>query len=165
MNVNDFVEQAGGNGPCIAFLTPPATPVVPPDGVELRTVDGARIPTLKALFDVFAAAWHFPAWFGRNPAAFDDFMCDLDNMIDVALGKPPARGYLTEVTNAHLLFVDQPDVLPWFSRHVVIYRDYYRDQASPTAAFGLLLTAPDANLDEVRAQWAAAGAVAVTDIV
>jgi hypothetical protein len=39
-----------------------------------------------------------PPWFGRNGPAFDDFMRDLDNMIDTELGNPPAPGYLTEIT-------------------------------------------------------------------
>jgi hypothetical protein len=37
------------------------------------------------------------------------------------------------------------------------YRDYYRDGADPPAAFGLLLSAPAGQLDEVRERWLAAG--------
>ncbi|MEE6177543.1 barstar family protein [Mycobacterium sp. 050134] len=95
---------------------------------------------LDTLYDAFAAVWHFPPWFGRNYAAFDDFIRDLDNMIDAALGKPPAGGYLTEVVDADQLLVDEPQVFPWFVERVDFYRGYYRDEADPPAAFGLLLS-------------------------
>ncbi|MEE3062827.1 MAG: barstar family protein [Actinomycetota bacterium] len=35
-------------------------------------------------FEAFAKFWDFPPWFGRNHAAFDDFMRDLDNMTNKA---------------------------------------------------------------------------------
>jgi hypothetical protein len=37
------------------------------------------------------------------------------------------------------------------------YRDYYRDEAEPAAAFGLLLSAPDGQLGNVRQRWLAVG--------
>jgi hypothetical protein len=85
--------------------------VTPRGGVELRTADGARTRTLEALFDTFAEAWHFPPWFGRNMNAFNDFTRDLDDMINTATGKPPAAGYFTDNTDAHLLLTDQPEGL------------------------------------------------------
>ncbi len=109
-----------------------------------------------------AVAWHFPLWFGRNPNALNDFMRDLDNMIDTALGKPPAAGYLTEIVNAHLLFSGQLEALPHFAPCIPFYRDYYRDEAHPTASFGMLLSTPIENLNEVRARWVAAGAEVAT---
>ena len=85
--------------------------------------------------------------------AFDDFMRDLDNMINTASGKPPAPGYLTQITDAQLILVDQPEAFSWFANCMPFYRDYYRDEASPPAAFGLILSAPDDQVDEVRARW------------
>lgn len=104
----------------------------------------------------------FPPWFGRNPNALNDFMRDLDNMIDTALGKPPAPGYLTEIVNAQLLFADEPEAYPYFARCIPFYRDYYRDEASPTAAFGLVLSVPSERVDQVRARWLAAGCAVAT---
>ena len=156
MNLDEFLSQPGAHGPCVAIRTGPASPVVAPEGIELRSIDGMRTGSLDGLYDAFAEAWHFPPWFGRNAAAFDDFMRDLDNMIDAASGKPPAPGYLIQITDAHLILADQPEAFSWFANCMPFYRDYYRDEANPPAAFGLLLSAPPDQLNEVRDRWLAA---------
>ena len=152
MNLDEFLSQAGDHGPCVG-IHETSTAVRPPAGVELRTIDGAHTKTLDALFDAFAEAWHFPPWFGRNKDAFNDFMRDLDNMVNTATGRPPASGYLTDITDAHLVLADQPEAFSWFAKKMPFYRDYYRDEASPPAAFGLLLSAPPDQLHEVRERW------------
>jgi hypothetical protein len=157
MNLDEFLSQAAHQGTCVGIHAETPSLLAPPAGVELRTIDGARTKTLDALYDSFAEAWHFPPWFGRNKDAFNDFMRDLDNMIDTALGKPPAPGYLTEITDAQLLLVEQPGAFPWFAKKMPFYRDYYRNEASPSAAFGLLLSAPSDQLHEVRERWQTAG--------
>src|SRR6185312_10700809 len=110
-----FVSEAGGQGPCVGVVEDAALPFVLPTGFELRTLDGSRTTTRDAIFDAFAEVWHFPVWFGRNMDAFDDFMRDLDNMINTATGKPPAPGYFTHITNAHLILHDQPEAFDWFA--------------------------------------------------
>jgi len=50
-------------------------------------------------------------------------MRDLDNMIDTALGNPPAPGYLTEIINAHLLFGEELDDLSFLARRIRFWRD------------------------------------------
>jgi hypothetical protein len=162
VNLDEFVSQAGGRGPCVAVHPGTPSPLVAPAGVELRTVDGARTRTLDALYDVFAEVWHFPPWFGRNTNAFNDFMRDLDNMVNTATGRPPARGYLTDITDAHLLLVEQPEAFSWFASKMPRYRDYYRDEASPPAAFGLLLSARPGQLDEIRERWLTVGVEVAT---
>ncbi|MFZ0713920.1 barstar family protein [Mycobacterium sp.] len=156
MKLEEFLSQARNEGPCVAIQSQTPSPVVAPAGLELRLIDGSHTQTLDALFDAFAEAWHFPPWFGRNKDAFNDFMRDLDNMVNAATGRPPAPGYLTNVTDAHLILVDQPDDFSWFSKKMPFYRDYYRDEASPPAAFGLLLSAPLDQLNEVRERWLSA---------
>jgi hypothetical protein len=156
VNADEFISGAAGQGPCVGIVVETASPLAPPAGFELRTIDGAHTKTRDALYDAFAEAWHFPPWFGRNMDAFDDFMRDLDNMINTASGKPPAPGYLTHITNADLILAEQPDAFPWFANCMPFYRDYYRDEASPRAAFGLLLSAPPDRLKEVRERWLAA---------
>jgi hypothetical protein len=84
-------------------------------------------------------------------------MRDLDNMVNTATGRPPAPGYLTDVTDAHLILIEQSDAFAWFARKLPFYRDYYRDEASPPAAFGLLLSTPPDQLHEVRERWLAVG--------
>jgi hypothetical protein len=153
VNLDEFLAQAGDHGSCVGIHPAASSPLVAPAGIELRTIDGAHTKTLDALYDAFAEAWHFPPWFGRNKDAFNDFMRDLDNMVNTATGSPPAPGYLTDVTNAHLILADQPEAFSWFAGKMPFYRDYYRDEASPPAAFGLLLSAPRDQLHEVREHW------------
>jgi hypothetical protein len=157
VNLDEFLLQAGDHGPCVGIRADTSSLVLPPTGVELRTVNGAQTKTLAGLFDAFSQAWHFPSWFGRNAHAFDDFMRDLDTMVNTATGRPPARGYLTYICNAHLILVGQPESFSWFAGCMPFYRDYYRDEASPPAAFGLLLSAPPDQLGEVRERWTSAG--------
>jgi hypothetical protein len=157
MNLDEFLTSAADQGPCVGVHSQTASPLMPPAGVEVRTIDGAHTKTLDALYDAFAKAWHFPPWFGRNAAAFDDFMRDFDNMVNTATGRPPARGYLTDITDAQLLLVDQPGVFSWFAQCMPFYRDYYRDEADSPAAFGLLLSVPTSQFDDVRQRWLAAG--------
>ncbi|MCV7402167.1 barstar family protein [Mycobacterium fragae] len=162
MNLNEFVSQAGDHGPCVGIHPSAASPVVAPAGIELRTIDGSHTKTLDALFEAFAEAWHFPPWFGRNSHAFDDFMRDLETMVNTATGRPPAPAYLTYITDAHLILADQPEAFSWFASCMPFYRDYYRDEANPPAAFGLLLSAPPDQLNEVRDRWLAVGIAVAT---
>jgi hypothetical protein len=162
MNAEEFISQAAGQGPCVGIAADTASPLAPPAGFEIRTIDGSRTKTREAIFDAFAEVWHFPPWFGRNMDAFDDFMRDLDNMIDTAMGKPPAPGYLTQITDAHLILADQPEAFSWFANCMPFYRDYYRDEASPPAVFGLLLSAPPDQLQEVRKRWLTANVPVAT---
>ncbi|WP_277622323.1 barstar family protein [Mycobacterium sp. IEC1808] len=157
MKLDEFVSGTAGHEACVGIVAPLPSSLAPPIGVELRTVDGATMETLDALFDGFAKAWHFPPWFGRNMNAFNDFMRDLDNMINTAEGKPPAPGYLTYITDAHLLLIKEPEAFSWFAKKIPFYRDYYRDEADPPAAFGLLLSVPTSEVDAIRERWLTVG--------
>ena len=159
MQFGGFLSQAIGHGPCVAVHSQKNSALVPPVGFEVRAVDGARMNNLEALFDAFAEAWHFPPSFAyhRSGGAFDDWMRDFDNLTNPALDRPPAIGYLTEVSNAHLLLAEELELFPWFANNIPYYRDYYRDDLDPPAAFGLLLSAPDDQLKAVRERWLAAG--------
>jgi hypothetical protein len=167
MNLNEFVSQAGDYGPCVGVHAETLSPLMPPAGVELRTVEGAYTRTREALFDAFAQAWQFPPGFlhTNNADAFNDWMRDLDNLTNLDLTKPPASGYLTELTNAHLLLAEQPEVFSWFATSIPFYRDYYRDELDPPAAFGLLLSAPAIELDQVRQRWLSAGIQVATLVI
>lgn len=157
VNLDEFLIHALEGKSCVAARRETPMPLLPPPGVEFRTVDGADTKTLDALFGAFAKVWEFPPWFGRNYAAFDDFMRDLDNMTNKALEKPPARAYLTEVTHSHLLLVEEPEVFSWFANAMSFYRDYYRNELRPPAAFGLMLSAPADKLLDVREHWLSVG--------
>lgn len=159
MSLEDFIAQIADHGACVGVRTATPARLVAPSGVEIRTVNGADITTLDNLFDAFAEVWQFPPRFAHNhnKDAFDDWMRDFDNLTNPALDKPPALGYLTDIANAHLLLNDKPEIFSWFAKSIPFYRDYYRDEADPPAAFGLLLSAPAAQLGDVRQRWLAVG--------
>jgi hypothetical protein len=159
MNLDEFLLQAGDHGSCVGVHAQAPSPLIPPAGVELRTVDGAHTKTLDTLFDAFAEVWHFPPRFAHhhNKDAFNDWMRDFDNLTNPSLSKPAAPGYLTDITNAHLLLIEEPETFSWFANKMPFYRDYYRDEVDPPAAFGLLLSAPDGQLNYVRARWVNVG--------
>jgi hypothetical protein len=122
VNFDEFLRHAAGCGPCVGVR--PESQLAPLPGVEVRSVEGSHIKTLDAVYDAFAEVWHFPPWFGRNANAFNDFMRDLDNMVNTATGRQqPARGYVTDVTNAHLLLIEQPEAFSWFASKLPSYRD------------------------------------------
>lgn len=162
VNLDRFISDAAGSGPCVGILHGATLPLVPPADFEVRTIDGACMKNRDALYDAFAEAWHFPPWFGRNMDALDDFMCDLENMVTAATGRPQAPGYLTVITGAHLILLEQPDLFSWFANTMPSYRGYYRDELRPPAAFGLLLSAPADKLHEVRERWLSVGVQVAT---
>jgi barstar (barnase inhibitor) len=162
INLEEFLSQAADHGPCVGLHTETISLLKIPAGVEARIIDGTRVTTLNGVFDAFGEAWHFPQPFAHNRDAFDDWMRDFDNLINTASGKPPAPGYLTDITDAHLILTEQPDLFPWFAEIMPFYRDYYRDEADPPTAFALLLSAPAGRLDEVRERWLAVGAQVAT---
>jgi hypothetical protein len=159
MNLDEFLSEAGRHGPCVGVHAEISSPPAVPAGIEVRIIDGSRTNTLDALFDAFAEVWHFPPRFAHNhnKDAFNDWMRDFDNLTNLARDKPPAAGYLTDIINAHSLLTEQFEVFSWFANKMPFYRDYYRDEADPPAAFGLLLSAPADQLDDVRERWLAAG--------
>lgn len=66
VNLKEFLRQAADCGPCVGVHAVTPSPLIPPDGVELRTVNGANTTTIDRLFDAFAAVWHFPPRFAHN---------------------------------------------------------------------------------------------------
>ncbi|OBA59391.1 hypothetical protein A5647_17135 [Mycobacterium sp. 1100029.7] len=163
MNLDQFIVEAGGHGPCVGVHAKTPLPLVVPSGIDVRILDGASTETLEELYDAVAEVWQFPPWFGHNANAFNDFMRDLDNMVTAGTNKPPPSGYLTDVTDAHLLLNRQPEAFSWFASKLPLYRAYYRDELKPPATFGLLLSAPTDKLGEVRERWLSVG-VQVADV-
>lgn len=159
MTLDEFFSEAAGHGPCVGVRVETTSLIAVPIGFELRTIEGARINTLDVLFDALGEAWDFPPGFAshRNKDAFDDWMRDFDNLTNPALDKPPAAGYITDITCGHLFLAEQSDVFSWFAKSIPFYRDYYRDDLDPPAAFGLLLSTSAGQLDQVRQRWLAAG--------
>lgn len=65
VNLEEFLRQAADCGPCVGVHALTPSPLIPPNGVELRTVDGADTTTIDRLFDAFAAVWDFPPRFAQ----------------------------------------------------------------------------------------------------
>jgi RNAse (barnase) inhibitor barstar len=62
-------------------------------GMVARVVRGRKMRSTAALFDEFAAALQFPAYFGENWDALDECLADLSWL--------PADRYLIAITAAH----------------------------------------------------------------
>jgi len=73
--------------------------------LTVRTVRGSKMRTEARLFDEFAAALQFPAYFGENWSALDDCLTDLDWL-------PPEAGYVLVVTEPLQVLEASPESLP-----------------------------------------------------
>ncbi len=75
-------------------------PLKLPDGILLVVIDGEAARTAAELMDLFATAFEFPEYFGRNWNAFYDCLTDLDWC--------PPEGYVVVVSSAHAVMADEP---------------------------------------------------------
>ncbi|MBJ8347389.1 barstar family protein [Antrihabitans sp. YC2-6] len=105
---------------------------LPELGYVVREVRGAKMPTVSAVFDEFAAAFQFPYYFGENKDAFDECMRDLEEFVG------PARGYVVLVRDAELLLGADPDAIGWFFEAMSFYAQEWSDRTEP-AVFRVVL--------------------------
>lgn len=138
VSVRDFV--AAHRGPAVGVLDGDIDGLrysLAEAGCVVREVRGAKMPTVAALFDEFAAAFQFPAYFGENKDAFDECMRDLDEFL---VDRPDgAAGYLVVVRDADALLRDQPRELGWFVDAMDFYAEHWRDRK---IGFGAVLSSP-----------------------
>lgn len=80
----------------------------PPPAYFTAYVDGAEIPDKAALMGALAAAFRFPAYFGRNWDALLDCLRSLPDEI-------PAEGYVLAVRNSDLFLSSSPKDLEDFA--------------------------------------------------
>jgi hypothetical protein len=126
--------------------------------LTVRTVRGSKMRTEARLFDEFAAALQFPAYFGENWSALDDCLTDLDWL-------PPEAGYVLVVTEPLQVLEASPGSLPvlvqcltsacaeW-SAPVALGESWDR----PGVAFHTLLATSREDKAQVGALWMSAGA-------
>jgi barstar (barnase inhibitor) len=159
VNLEEFLRQAASLGPCVGVHAETTEPLILPDEVEFRTLDGSDGTTIDQLFAAFAAVWSFPPRFASDNSkdSFNDWMRDLDNLTNKNLDKPQALGYLTDISNAHRLLVEEPEEFRWFAEKMPFYQAYYHSDFDPPVAFGLLLSAPATEIDDVREHWQSVG--------
>lgn len=125
VSVRDFV--AAHSGPVIGVLdgeTDGLRYALPEAGYLVREVRGAKMPTVARLYDEFAAAFQFPAYFGENKDAFDECMRDLDDFLVDRAGE--VAGYVVVVRDADELLRDQPRELAWFVEAMAFYAEHWR---------------------------------------
>lgn len=94
----------------------------------LRFLRGERMRTAEALFDEFAAALQFPYYFGRNWAALDECLADLEWV--------PGQRYILMFTQAEAICKDEN--LPEFSTLLKILSKVSAEWATPIAQQGAL---------------------------
>ena len=71
------------------------------EGGLFLSVSGREMRTVDDLFDRIGTAFEFPDYFGRNWAAFDECLSDLDWL-------PPASSYVLLIHQAARLLADEP---------------------------------------------------------
>jgi hypothetical protein len=98
---------------------------LPELGYVMREVRGAKMPTVEAVFDEFAAAFQFPDYFGENKDAFDECMRDLEEFVGVA------KGYVVVVRDAAQLLRDEPAELAWFADAMAFYASEWSNRKDP----------------------------------
>lgn len=79
-----------------------------PADFVVRNVRGEKMRTLPGLYDEFAAAWQFPYYFGHNKDAFDECLCDFDELWGAA------PGYVVAVRHASEVLCEDPGERAWF---------------------------------------------------
>ena len=102
-------------------------------GYAVREVRGAKMPTVAAVFDEFAAAFQFPYYFGQNKDAFDECMRELEFVA-------PGAGYVVVVRDADELLAAQPDQRGWFDDAMRFYAEHWAQEAT---VFRVILQSPD----------------------
>ena len=89
----------------------------PPPSYFCATIAGGAVPDKAALMDALAAAFRFPAYFGKNWDALLDCLRSLPDEI-------PAKGYVLVVNDASTFLAGRPQDLADF-----------KDVAAEAAAF------------------------------
>ncbi len=134
----------------VAADDPPPLPA-PPEGFVVRTLDGRRCRTKRALLEELAQALGFPAHFGRTWDALEDCLTDL--------GWLPGAGYRLVVHAAdRLLARDEAG----YATFVALLADVGRAWATTATghpgrsavAFHTVLVVPPARLGK-RRSWGA----------
>jgi hypothetical protein len=126
--------------------------------LTVRTVRGNKMLTEPQLFDEFAAALQFPAYFGENWPALDDCLSDLAWL-------PPEVGYVLVVSEPLRVLEVSPDSLPVLVRLLASACAEWSNPISlgewwdrPAVAFHTVLVTREGDAAQVRNRWEAAGA-------
>lgn len=127
-------------------------------GIAVRTLRGSRMRAVAGLFDEVAAAMEFPAYFGRNWAAFDECLADMEWLL-------PATGIAIVVHDAAQVLLDEPEELAVLVRVLRAASDEYGAPVAlgewwdrPAVPFHVILHDVGRAADEAAARWSAAGA-------
>ncbi len=80
----------------------------PPPSYFVAYVDGAKIQNKAGLMDALAAAFRFPAYFGKNWDALLDCLRSLPDEL-------PAKGYILAVRNSGSFLFSSPEDLEAFA--------------------------------------------------
>ncbi len=93
----------------------------PPPSYFTAYVDGAKIRDKAGLMDALAAAFRFPAYFGKNWDALLDCLRSLP-------GEIPAQGYVLAVCNSKSFLSSSPKDLEDFADIAGEARSFLRDK-------------------------------------
>ncbi|WP_378737426.1 barstar family protein [Nocardia brasiliensis] len=111
-----------------------------PSGYLVRELRGAKMRTVKRVFDEVAAALQFPYYFGENKDAFDECLRDLDDFVG------DGTGYVLVVRDSARLLVDEPTEREWFAAAMRDCAEYWSRKGIP---FRVVLQGESTGLQDV----------------
>lgn len=111
-----FLDLRGRGGPAEEIEK-----LFPPPSYFTAWVDGALIPGKAELLDALAAAFGFPAYFGRNWDALLDCLRSLPD-------EKPAKGYVLAVRNSEAFLSASPKDLEDFADIAGEARSFLKDK-------------------------------------
>jgi RNAse (barnase) inhibitor barstar len=95
-----------------------------PSTVHIAIIDGKHCTTAAELFSQWAAAFHFPSYFGHNWDALEECLLDLDWLSSVS-------GFVTLVRNADQLLAREATALPTFLDILKTAAAHWRQSRKP----------------------------------
>lgn len=114
----------------------------------VRILRGKRCATRERLFQEWAAALQFPAYFGENWDAFEECLSDLEWL--------PAGGLILFITQSDRLLEESPDDLRTFG-DVLRFAAGEWKKSHPRAPHRIVLHVQTDGEEEARQRLAAAG--------
>lgn len=119
--MNTFAFASEIKKPCVLTTQRTITQQDIPEGILLLELDGTSMTSQDGFYNEFEVVLKFPDYFGRNGAAFDECITDLEWL--------PADGYLLIIKNSEYLLNEESDDI--FAAHLSALNRAGEEWATP----------------------------------